>query len=166
MERLTIRLIIAVLTFIIGIAAVSAWFTSHQSPDQSGRLLSGPPCREGLVSVEPQLNAPLQIKISEATCDNPQEANVYFVVENISSKPIIRFVIRSIKTYERLVNDGSSVTIEGASPVQPRHTINGFLGGGVRTRGGEWVGELQTNQLTVWSVTFADGTTWEQGSSR
>jgi hypothetical protein len=157
MKRLAIRLIAVLLTFLIGTAATSAWFIFRRLPVQSNKLLSGPPCREGVVSVEPQHGVPLLIKISEAACDNPQVASVHFVVENISSKPISKYNIRSIETYERFLNDGSGV-IEGGI-LQPRQTRRGFLGGGVMQ-----VGELKSYKLAVWSVTFTDGTTWTRTS--
>ena len=163
MKRLTIRLIAALLTFLIGIAVASAWFVFRRSPVQSNKLLSGPPCRDGVISVEPQRTAPLQIRISEAACDNAQVADVHFVVKNISSKPISKYDIRSIETYERFFNDGSGVSEGGI--LQPQQTRRGFLGGGViGDVGGVPVGELKSYKLAVWSVIFTDGTTWTRSS--
>jgi hypothetical protein len=95
MKSLTAHLIVALLTFIVGIAAASAWSVLRRSPTKSNKPLSGIPCRHGLVSVEPGLNVPLRISISEAVCDNPHGASVHFVVENVSSKPISKYDIRS-----------------------------------------------------------------------
>ena len=164
MKNLTTRLIIALLTFVIGIAAASVWFVFYRSSSKPNELLSGLPCRDGLISVESKLNVPLRISISEAVCDNSQGASVHFMVENVSSEPISKYEIRSIETYERLTDDGSGVTTEGAI-LQPHQTQIGFIGGGVlRGAGGVPVGELKGYKLAVWSVTFADGRTWSRSS--
>jgi hypothetical protein len=147
MKRLTPGLVVALLTFIVGIAAASAWSVLRRSPAKSNKLLSGARCRHGLVSVEPQLNVPLRISISEAVCDNPQGASVHFVVENVSSKPISKYDIRRVVTYEGLIDDKSGVTTEGTI-LQPHQTKIGFIGGGVITgAGGVPVGEDNMDAL-------------------
>ena len=166
MKKLTTRLIIALLTFVIGIAAVSVWFVFHRAPSKANSLLSGPPCRDGLVSVESQPDVPLRISISESVCENPQMTSVHFMVENVSSEPISKYEIRSIETYGRIIDDGGGVTTEGAI-LQPHQKHEGFIGGGVLAGvGGVPVGELKSYKLAVWSVTFADGTTWSRPSSQ
>ena len=166
MKRLTARLIVGLLTFTIGIGAASAWVVLRRSPAKSNKLLSGIPCRDGLVSVEPQVDVPLRITISEAVCDNPQGASVQFVVENVSSKPISKYDICRIATYEGLIDDKSGVTTMGTI-LQPHQTKIGFIGGGVITgAGGVPVGELKSYKLGVWSVIFADGSTWKRSSPR
>ena len=161
MKNLTRFVLIAASTLIVGSGATAGWFVyRHSSRPQSPRLVLGPPCREGLVSVEPQVDAPIRIKIAEAACDNPQGASVQFVAENISSSPISQFEIRTIKTYDELVDQGSGVTTMD-SILYPHQTRTGFVGGGVITAaGGKAVGPIKSYQLTVWSVTFADGKTW------
>jgi hypothetical protein len=86
---------------------------------------------------------------------------VQFEVENISSKPIVKYEICGIMKYDNLVDEGLCVAAEGYETFQPHQTRTGFIGGGVLK-----VGELRGFQLTVWSVTFADGTKWTRSSAR
>ena len=161
MKNLTRCVLIVASILIVGSGATAGWFVyRHSRRPQSRKLVLGPPCRESLVSVEPQVDAPIRIKISDAACDNPQGASVEFVAENISSSPISQFEIRAIETYDELIDQGSGVTTMG--PIFfPHQTRIGFIGGGVMTAaGGKAVGPLKSYQLTVWSVTFADGKTW------
>jgi hypothetical protein len=119
------------------------------------RFLSGPPCTNGIVSVEPQSQVLLRLSISDTACQNSHSANVQFAVENIGSKAIIKYEIRSILKYDGLLDDGLGFSTAGIENFQPHQTRMGFIGGGVLK-----VGELKGFQLTVWSVTFSDGTNW------
>jgi hypothetical protein len=158
---------VALLTFLIGVATSSVWFLNHHQPAKSFRFLSGPPCREGLVSVESRPAVPLHITISDTACQNPQSANVQFLVENLTPKPISKYEIRSVQTYDELIDEGLGVSTETIEPLQPRQTQIGFLGGGVLKRsGGKPVSELKSFQLVVWSINFADGTKWTRSSPK
>jgi len=160
MKRLTRFLLIVVSVLTVSSVAATGWFAFHRSHRQQARLVFGPPCREGLVSAEPQTDAPLRLTIADAGCDNSQTASVQFVAENVSSSPIIQFEIRAIETYDELVDQGGGVTTIGIV-LNPHHTQTGFIGGGVITGAcGKPVGPLKTYQVTVWSVTFGDGRTW------
>lgn len=164
-RRVAIRIFAALLTFLIGVATSSVWFLNHYQPAKSFRFLSGPPCREGLVSVESRPAVPLHITISDTACQNPQSANVQFLVENLSNKPISKYEIRSVQTYEELIDEGLGVATEIIEPLQPRQTQIGFLGGGVLKRsGGKPVSHLKSFHLVVWSIDFADGTKWTRSS--
>lgn len=153
MRGIATRLGIASITFLFGIGIASISFR-HEAIKAS-RLLSGPPCAHGIVSVELQSQAPLRISISDTACQNSHSAHVQFAVENISSKPIIKYEIRAIMSYDGLVDDGLGVSTEGVENFQPHQTRTGFIGGGVLR-----VGELKGFKLRVWSVDFADGTKW------
>lgn len=160
--KLAIRIFVALLTFLIGVAIS---FLNHDQSTKSLRLLSGPSCHSGLVSVESRSAMPLRITISDTACEKPQTANVQFLVENVSTKPISRYEIRGVQKYDELVDDGMSVTTETVKPLLPHETQIGFLGGGVIKRpGGIPVSELKSFQLVVWSVDFADGTKWTRCS--
>jgi len=164
-RRLATRIFAALLTFLIGVATSSVWFFNHYQPAKSFRFLSGPPCREGLVSVESRPGVPLHITISDTACQNPQSADVQFLMENLSTKPISKYEIRSVQTYEELIDEGLGVVTETIEPLQPRQTQIGFLGGGVLKRsGGKPVSYLKSFQLVVWSINFADGTKWTRSS--
>ena len=159
MRRLAVRLAIATTTFLIGVAMASIGF--HRDSIKSGRLLTGPPCTDGIVSVESQPQVPLRISISDTSCQTSHSANVQFAVENIGSKPIMKYEIRGVMTYAGLVDDGLGVTTAGVDNFQPRQRQIGFIGGGVLN-----VGELKGFQLTVWSVVFDDGTRWTRPSPK
>jgi len=160
-RRFVIRIFVALLTFLIGVAISSVWFLNHYQPAKSTRLLSGPLCREGVVSVESRPAVPLRITISDTACEKPQSASVQFLVENVSTKPISKYEIRGVQTYDELRDEGLSVLTETIEPLQPRQTQIGFLGGGVlKGSGGRPVSELRRFELVVWSITFADGTKW------
>ena len=153
MRRFAARLGIALLTFLFGIGIASIGFR-HESIKEV-RLLSGPPCAHGIVSVELQSQVPLRISISDTACQDSDSANVQFAVENIGSKPIIKYEIRGIMSYDGLVDDGLGVSTGGFENFQPHQTQTGYIGGGVLKVGG-----LKGFKLTVWSVDFADGTKW------
>lgn len=167
LRRFAIRIFVALLTFLIGAAITSVSFRNHHQPAESFRFLSGPPCREGLVSVESHPAAPLRITIADTDCQDSQSGNVQFLVENLSAKPISKYEIRGIQTYDELIDEGLGVSTENVEPLQPRQTQVGFMGGGVMKRsGGKPVSELRSFQLVVWSVDFADGTKWTRSSPK
>ena len=162
-RKVTIRMFSALLTFLIGVSTSSVWFLTDSQPARPFRFLSGPPCREGLVSVESSVG-PLRVTVSDTACTNRQSASVQFLVESLSTKPISKYEIGGVRTYDELVN-GSSVTTEFVEPLQPRQTQIGFLGGGVfKGSGGKPVSDMKNFQLFVWSVNFADGTNWMRSS--
>lgn len=141
-RRVAIRIFAALLTFLIGVATPSVWFLNHYQAAKSFRFLSGPPCREGLVSVESRPAVPLHITISDTACQNPQSANVQFLVENLSTKPISKYEIRSVQTYEELIDEGLGVATETIEPLQPRQTQSVFWEAVCRS--GQAVNQLAT----------------------
>jgi hypothetical protein len=161
MKKITRLVLVAAIVLSAGFVAMAAWFVfRHSRRPQSQKFVLGPPCRDGLVSVEPQTDSPMRITILTSACDNAQTASVQFLAENVSSSPITQFEIRAIETYDELVDQGSGVTAMGAL-LHPHETQIGFIGGGVITAaGGKPVGPLKHYALTVWSVTFDDGKTW------
>ena len=163
-RRLALRLITALLTFLIG-AATAVWSPIHDQRVNLPKLLSGQPCRDGLVSVESWPDVPLRVTISDTACENPQSANAQFMVENLSTKPISKYEIRGVLTYDELIDEGLGVSTEKLEPLLPHQTQIGFLGGGVMKRsGGKPVSELRSFQLVVWSISFSDGTKWTRCS--
>jgi len=152
------------LLFLTFLTATCVGCVSAQSTT-SERLLPSleTPCAEGVVSVEAQENAPLQITIEESACKTTQTACVRFKAKNVSSKAIVEFDVRSLETYEQHFEDGGGMRASELV-LKPNEIYDrGYIGGGVETKaGGIPVGKLQTYVLTVWSVTFADGTKWER----
>jgi len=164
-RRLAIRLSTALLTFLIGAGTAAVWSPIHDQRINSARLLPGQRCRYGLVSVESRPDVPLRVTISDTACQNPQSANVQFIVENLSTKPISKYEIRTVQTYDELIDEGLGVSTEPIQPLLPHQTQIGFLGGGVMKRsGGKPVSELKSFQLVVWSISFSDGTKWTRSS--
>ena len=167
MRRLGIRIFVALITFLIGVTISSLWFGINSQPAQPFRLLSGPPCRKGVVSVESQRDSPLRITISDTSCRDSQTANVQFVVENLSGKPISKYEIRGLLRYDQVIDNGLGVRAETVEPLQPGQTQIGFLGGGVlKLAGGKPVSELRGFKLSVWSIDYADGTNWTRAFFR
>src|SRR2546430_6065692 len=64
MKKFLARVFVGLLTFTFGVTISSRRFV-RPHVNRSAKLF-GPPCREGLVSVEPQLDVPLRITISYA----------------------------------------------------------------------------------------------------
>ena len=156
MKKFLARVFVGLLTFTFGVTISSRRFV-RPHVNRSVRLF-GPPCREGLVSVEPQLDVPLRITISDAACDRPQEARVQWVAENIGTVTISRFEIRSIETYDRPVGGRKGVITIGSS-LNPHRTTTGLVGSSA-INGVAGASVLMSYKLTVWSVTHADGKTW------
>jgi len=155
MRKLPALVLVSLLTFTIGVG-ISRRFL-RPGVNRSVKLF-GPPCREGLVSVEPQLDIPLRITVSGAACDSPQEARVQWAAENVGTAPISRFEIRSVETYDRPVAGRKGVITIG-STLYPHHTSTGLVGSSAST-GVAGAPVLMSYKLTVWSVTYADGKTW------
>src|SRR6266542_1527230 len=162
MKRLTKLVLIVALILVIGSIATAGWLGFRHARHEQPRLVFGPPCRQGIVSVETQPDAPVRLTIADASCDKPQTARVQFVAENVSSLAISQYEARAIETYDELVDKGSGVTEMGLV-FNPDEKRIGFIGGGVVTAaGGKPVGPLRLYQITLASVTFTDGTTWKR----
>jgi len=83
------------------------------------------------------------------------------MVENISSKPIKDFQIRGIEGYDRNVDAGGTKTgvLTMGLSLNPREERMGVIGSSTSSA------ELTGYQLTVSSVTFADGQVWTGNSN-
>ena len=154
------KLILIVEILTVGCIGAARWLRLRQAAQAQPKLVLGPRCQEGLVSVETQPDAPVRLTVVDAGCDQPQTASVGFVAENVSSLAITKYEVRAIETYDELVDKGSSVT-EMVRVFNPHETRTGFIGGGVGmiTRG-KPAGPLRHYQIALASVTFVDGTTW------
>jgi hypothetical protein len=104
MKNRTKFMLITVTIITVASVATAGWFILRHSRRQQSKLVLGPPCREGLVSIEPQPDAAVRITVLNAACDNPQRASVQFLVENIGTSPISEFEIRAIETYDELID--------------------------------------------------------------
>ena len=160
MKKLLILVFIGLLTLSFGVAVASRHFVSRKvSPAVK---LVGPPCRAGLVSVDPQPEVPIRITVSDAVCNSSYEARVQFVAENIGAVPISKFEIGGIDTYDRPV-DGRKGVNTIRSNLYPRQTNTGWIGSSAIPNVGR-APVLTSYKLTIWSVTYADGKTWTRAA--
>jgi hypothetical protein len=160
MKKLTPLILVGLLTFAFGIAI--GLRRSVQPPFDRLLKVSGTPCREGLVTVEPQPHVPIRIAISDAACNGPQEARVQFVAENIGTVAISKFEIGGVDTYDRPVDVRKGENMIGSN-LYPHHTTTGLIGGSAGTVGAG-APVLKSYQITVWSITYADGKTWTRAA--
>ena len=160
MKKLLILVFIGLLTLSFGVAVASRHFVSRKvSPAVK---LVGPPCRAGLVSVDPQPEVPIRITVSDAVCNSSYEARVQFVAENIGAVPISKFEIGGIDTYDRRVDGRKGVDTIGSN-LNPRQTNTGWIeSSAIPNAGG--VPVLTSYKLTIRSVTYADGRTWTRAA--
>ena len=162
MPKLATLTLIGLLTFTFGVAISSRRFVRPRFDRLPLPELSGPPCREGLVSVEPQPQVPIRITVSGTVCNSPQEARVQFVAENIGTVAITKFEIGGIDAYDRPVYGRKGVNRIGSN-LYPHYTDTGWIGtSSIADVGGAPV--LTNYKLTVWSVTYVDGKTWTRAS--
>jgi len=154
------KLILVVEILTVGYIVAGRRLRFWLAPPPQPKLVLGPACQKGLVSVETQLDAPVRLTIVDAGCDQPQSASVSFIAENVSSLAITKYEVRAIETYDELVHNGSSVTSMGRV-FNPHEMRTGFIGGGVvMIASGRPAGPLRQYQIALASVTFVDGTTW------
>ena len=158
MKKLSIRLFVALITFAIGVGAASVWSAGRRDKAKTVDQLKGPPCVADVVSVDQQPNVPLHITVVDTACYDRLTA-AQFVVENTSSKAITRYEIRGIRTFERSIDTGLGVSTSGMT-LGPHESQEGFIGTGEGSVRGVQVGRLRHLEVSVWSIVYADGTTW------
>ena len=138
MRRYLLRLIVALLTFTIGITASTVWV--------SYRFLL---LRE---SVKPQADAPLRISSIVLNATDHQAGTINFNVDNVSTKQVHAYTIRYIVAGETKKEGTVTRTIRALMPGQT--LLDGFSYSFSSPSGKEFT-------LLVESVQFADGTTWQ-----
>ena len=159
MKKLLTLVFVGLLTLSFGVAVASFHFVSPRvSPAVQ---LVGPPCRSGLVSIDPQPEVPIRITVSDAVCNSSYEARVQFVAENIGTVPISTFEIGAIDTYDRPVAGRKGVNT--GSKLYPRQTNTGWIGSSAIPNVGD-APVLTSYKLTIRSVTYADGRTWTRAA--
>jgi hypothetical protein len=159
MKKLPTLILVGLLTFTFGVAIGSRHFVSP-SVNRTVKLF-GPPCRPGLVSIDPQPEVPIRITVSDAVCNSSYEVRVQFVAENIGTVPISTFEIGGIDTYDRPVAGRKGVNT--GSNLYPRQTNTGWIGSSAIPNVGD-APVLTSYKLTIWSVTYADGRTWTRAA--
>jgi hypothetical protein len=124
------------------------------------------PCRNGLVVVEQQTDAPLRISILETNCPQLYFANVSFKVEAIGTRPVSRYEVRMSQNANG-ISDGYSTVVSsvssGDSLFSPERTATDTLG--VTLNRGLFRAPVDELKLFVQSVTFNDGTVWSRAAA-
>ena len=124
--------------------------------------LSGPPCRDGFVSVEPLPDVPIRLTILEAVCATPHEAKVRFIAENTGNVAINKFEIGGIDSYDREVTGRKGVNVLGI--LKPHESMTDKVESGLLGDGDAAV--MTSYQLTVFSITYDDGRTWSHAAPK
>jgi len=83
--------------------------------------------------------------------------NITVAIENISSKPIVKFELSDPSTHDSTIGRNLILTSGLASAMEPHEIRSESIS---KTRSS--AGQLTSFQITVRSVTFADGTTWSR----
>jgi hypothetical protein len=160
MKKLLALVFVGLLTLSFGVAVASCHFVSSRV--RPAVQLVGPPCRVGLVSIDPQPEVPIRITVSDAVCNSSYEAKVQFVAENIGTVPISKFEIGGIDTYDRPVEGRKGVNTIGSN-LYPRQTNTGWIGSSAIPKSGG-APDLTSYKLSIRSVTYADGRTWTRAA--
>ncbi len=141
------------------IAASSASCTRRSSST------SNMDCRKDLILVEQQSDAPLHISILETSCQDGDFAQVHFKVEATARGPISGYEIRIGCKSNGVTESYSTVTSRAAAGESlPREQPGSDLVG-VRLARGFLKAPVDEVNLSVWSVVFTDGTTWQRVSN-
>ena len=159
MKKYALRIVIALVTFLIGVGLYSALFSRQRAVQTVALVPTSTDCH-GFVTVESQPQAPVRLIISTAACTHVSVI-VRFTVENISDKPIVKYEVRGIRSNDSSGNN-LSVTSEWAKPVDPHERRSGLIQEGLFEERIISAGQKTSFQLAVYSVTFADGTTWRR----
>ncbi len=125
-------------------------------------------CPDRLVIIEPQPGAPVRISLLKTNCQEPNFANVGFRTEATGAGRISQYEIRMHASHEG-VTDSYSTVISGFGTLEPddpafHERQNSSETIGVTLARGRFKASVDELKLAVWSVTFADGTTWNRAS--
>lgn len=169
MRSLTHRLILAIVTCFLGIATCSGCITfrsTSQSTVQNS-FAGERPCRAGLIVVENQPDAPVWVSILKTDCLNPYFPGAGFRVESNVNRPIRRYQVRILQSYDGVVDSDSTYSSETKGTdgsLFPKDEASSSYMSWALKRG--WFKDPEPKLIfTVWSVTFADGTIWNRALS-
>jgi len=166
MQSLTSRLIITFVACVLVIAIGSGCITLRTSSDSTGRnsLTAEKACRDGLIVVEKQPDAPVRVSILKTDCLNPYLPGASFQVEPNVTRPIRRYEVRILLSYDGVYSSYSSTsagtTEPGVSVFSKDSSSSDYMSWGLE-RG--WFKDPEPMfTFTVWSVTYADGSSWNR----
>jgi hypothetical protein len=165
MRSLTPRLLVGTVTcflVIVGSGCVTFRWSSGSTAQNS--FVAATPCREGLIVVEKQPDAPVRISNLKTDCQNPNVPGASFQVEPNVTRPIRRYEVRIIHSYDGVYDSYSTYSAgtkePGGSVFSADSSSASYMSWGVR-RG--WFKDPEPKfTFTVWSVTYADGSVWNR----
>jgi hypothetical protein len=158
MRNLTLRLLVAVITLSVGIAAGNTWSRLRNSPAKHQR------CRDGLVTVEQQPDAPLRISILSLDCAS-DFANIGYQVEGRTTRLIKAYEVHISKAHQGIIDSDAhgsmSLSTPGAGLTSSEIAETSWSIDEKLSRG---FFRTPVDQVTLYvsSVTFADGTGWHR----
>ena len=139
MRRYLLRLIVALLSFTIGITSSAVWSSYGLRPLGE--------------SIKPQPDAPLRISSIVLDASDNQAGTISFDVDNVSTKQVHSYTIRYVVAGETGRDGTVSRTIYALMPGQA--LLDGFSYSFTSPSVKEFT-------LLVDSVQFADGSTWQR----
>lgn len=156
MNKYAVRAVVALLTFLIGVSMYTAMFSRHRKVTTVIMPLANARNCYGLVSVESHSQGPVRLAVDQAACTH-LSTTVRFTLENISDKPIVKYEVRGLRTQGPTISNNVNLTSEFDNAMEP-HEIRTEV---IEERS-DSAGQLTGFQVVLWSVTFADGTTWSR----
>ena len=151
---------------IVAIAICSGCLTLRWSSESTTQnsVVAERPCRDGLIVVENQPDAPVRISILKTDCLNPYFPGAGFQVESKVTRPIRRYQVRILQSYDGVLDSDSTSSSEikepGGSLFSKDESSSEYMSWALK-RG--WFKDSEPKlTFTVWSVTYADGSVWNR----
>lgn len=114
-----------------------------------------------LIILDPQAETPVRISQLETSCPTPYSVELTFRVVSNSTRPIKRYEVRAITIYDGTQDSASSVSTTRPEPDGSASTKDQMSSDMIGvTLKHMWSDPRAKLTLSVWSVTFADGSTW------
>jgi hypothetical protein len=166
MKRRTFYLIVAILTFGVGMFAwlinPLRWINSQPTEQLPPPIET--PCVEGAFTVEDQPEAPARLVIVKAIC-NESDWKAQLILENTGDKIIFGYEIANLDTYQ-YKRDGESSQGVNSLSFRPGESKSLNFGGGFHNgfSYGKPVGPIRKNLFWIKRIQYADGTEWRQAN--
>ena len=145
----------------ITVAACLIVLVAHASclRRQDSNLLSQT-CHD-LIILDQQAETPVRISQLETSCPTPYSVELTFRVVSNSMRPIKRYEVRVITGYDGVPDSASSVSTTRPEPDGSASTKDQMSSDMIGvTLKHMWSDPRAKLTVSVWSVTFADGSTW------
>jgi hypothetical protein len=169
MRSATPRLLVIIVTSFLVSAIGSGCITLHSSSGSTAQnsLATEKPCRDGLIVVEQQPEAPVRIANLKTDCRNPYIPGASFQVEPNVARPIRYYEVRIFQSYDGVYSSYSTSSAgtreAGGSVFSKDSSSSDYMSWGLE-RG--WFKDPEPKfTFTVWSVTYVDGSTWDRAAA-